>query len=921
MKKKLFKKLAILIAIIVILSSLSIGGGYIKTAKDREATNIIFPSNPLKSSDGIYYIGQNFFNSTGSNLNVTLFSLRNNTFTGDATNDGGITIINNKLGWNISKFNLNFTSIEADEKHVKFQTRIDGAESFKVKGVLNPNRSYATSFQVPNTCILKNISTFLQYPGGRTPAGNIATSSFNITIYNCTSNEPDSPIHNLSEDQIQIDLSSADLQQPASWYTSNFSDRILNISKTYNRTFFAVFHTIDYPDFGFYTPNTFMYYAEKQKSDAYNMNAYLKLGNLGNWNIIENKTGLLKVNLAPINTTPSANEINLTVFNTLLDENYYENTTFFEHKKNEFFIPITSSWFGEVRYDVAFEGNFQYNTFSSSKVRAIADEEVQWNLTLSTDKFETDSYNNSALFYYPDFWSYNTSYNGTLILDGSKVSITPDYVELLDISNNINWNVNFNHTNNIINTTLYSSESLTDWEEFTLGNTLNAYHNVNVSAQCNSSQGDILLYVYTDNQLDLELQQELTGGVHYFPIWSPRYNTSMNGNTTSVQLMIITNNGTMAGIVFKTINIELIKSSPALLLTDDGREAYLHGEFINVGAILTSGENPLAGEPVMFIIITEYANGVNAYALLEINTNNLGVATISFPVGEAKSVKTVVSYAGNLDFTSTAVSTSEAPVRSPTLQFFLDFLPLFIAILAAIIALITYLSVKRYKFKQNMKKWKKTTALFSDILKVDLILIIHKEVGVAIVKQNYTREDLDGDLISGFLQAISSFKYEIKKASGVATRESMILDYKDYKILLEDGKFIRFALVLNSEPSDNLKQAQFEFIGNFEARYYKHLKGFSGDITPFEDAEELVNKNFNMSIVLPHVVNRNPPPISINSFQENILSVAKTLEQDTGQIYISTLLNYLISAMPNEPKERIIASVFELEEKDLLKAV
>jgi hypothetical protein len=238
-----------------------------------------------------------------------------------------------------------------------------------------------------------------------------------------------------------------------------------------------------------------------------------------------------------------------------------------------------------------------------------------------------------------------------------------------------------------------------------------------------------------------------------------------------------------------------------------------------------------------------------------------------------------------------------------------------ILIIIGVMAIGTYVIVKRLMFKRNMKEWKRKTEIFSDVLAIDLILVIHKEIGVALLKQNFTTEEIDGDMISGFLQAITSFKYEIKdRNQEKAERESILLDYRDYKILLEDGEYIRCALVLNSEPSENLESSQQEFINDFETQYRNGLKNFTGELKAFKDAGDLIDEHFNMSFIKPHIVNENPPAISLNSFQERVLGVCKTIQADTEQFYISRVLEYLISAMPDEPKEKLIANIYDVKE-------
>jgi len=139
--------------------------------------------------------------------------------------------------------------------------------------------------------------------------------------------------------------------------------------------------------------------------------------------------------------------------------------------------------------------------------------------------------------------------------------------------------------------------------------------------------------------------------------------------------------------------------------------------------------------------------------------------------------------------------------------------------------------------------------------------------------------------------------------------ESVLLDYQDYKIILKNGELIKVALVLNSEPSKNLNDLHQEFIEQFEIKFGKYLKDFSGEISQFDRSIEIIDKIFR---------NKSPPHIKLSFFQRNVLSIAEILESDKTTFYISTMLNYLISAMPKVSKEQIIASIYDLREYGFL---
>ena len=145
-------------------------------------------------------------------------------------------------------------------------------------------------------------------------------------------------------------------------------------------------------------------------------------------------------------------------------------------------------------------------------------------------------------------------------------------------------------------------------------------------------------------------------------------------------------------------------------------------------------------------------------------------------------------------------------------------------------------------------------------------------------------------------------------------KESIILDYQDYKIILKEGGLIKVALVLNSELSKNLNDLHQEFIEQFEIKFFKYLEFFRGKMSQFDGSIEIIDEMFRTSIAKQHIVNKSPPNIKLSFFQKNVLSIADILESDKSSFFISTLLNYLISAMPKVSKEQIIANIFDLRE-------
>jgi hypothetical protein len=873
-----------------------------------------------------YDFGDDFFNGNGDSLNVSLYGNRNES-KALSIKEEDLIISNEKNGWNLSKFRLNFTEIYASDANIPYEIRNDGSEE-----IFNSNTAYANSFQIPNSCYIRNLSMFIQYPGGYFEFQGTANrynttkpSEFSIRIYNATLDNsriiPDKPMDNFEEDEIFFNLTEYPHAQPARWYQSNFTtNNILNISKTFNNTWFAVFEPIIFPSGGFFPiMNPYYYYAEEELGDNYKINL---LKNETSWGEIAGKNGMFKINYSPIDINPNPEEINISVFDNPVDANglYYHNS-FLENENDEFIISINSPWFGNVELNVSFEGEFRYDTKSVNVFRAIDGSDVLWNSTLEIREYNDKFYNNSANFYKPYFWNFSSVYKDGEIYEDVKNN--SEFVKLNNISNDT-WIITYNQKNNIISPNFTYSTNQIDWNDFSDKEFINATHYINISSTFNNSNGDALLHVYlgSSTEADLAIQEEITIQNHYFPLWRFKFNMSSNfENDTLAEIRLMTNNGTVAGIVSKSIRIILDKSQTDLRLISNLRQSYIYGDELVIEALLTTEQSPIVGDKINFKIIETYSGGITNQVILDDITDDEGVARISYSVKDnIQSIQISTSYNGTLDYEETEFSSGIIPVRSALEQFFIDFMPYLFILIGIVVGGATYYTIRKYKYKKNMEIWRKKTQLFANVLKIELILVIHKNSGSALIQRSFSDIPIDGNLISGFLQAVSSFKYEIKQESEKSKKESILLDYQDYNILLKDGEFIRIALILNSDPSKNLEKSLDEFIIDFENQAYSDLKQFKGNVAPFKEYfGELVDKHFEMSFIRPHVINENPPTITLSSFQERLLNVAKTLQQDNGQFYISQLLNYLLSAQPDEPKERFIANIYDLRQYGFIK--
>ncbi|MHA1786263.1 MAG: hypothetical protein ACTSVE_13810 [Candidatus Helarchaeota archaeon] len=136
---------------------------------------------------------------------------------------------------------------------------------------------------------------------------------------------------------------------------------------------------------------------------------------------------------------------------------------------------------------------------------------------------------------------------------------------------------------------------------------------------------------------------------------------------------------------------------------------------------------------------------------------------------------------------------------------------------------------KIYKNKVLMEKYYR----YFDSHNVQRMLIIDKNSGLRIGAKNYGSETpIDEDLVSGFIQAISSFGQEISKLD-TAVMEN--ISYKGFKILLESGKYVDICLLLNEHESPYMRNKIRRAKEEFETEYEKDLKEFMGNIRVFDN--------------------------------------------------------------------------------------
>ncbi len=248
---------------------------------------------------------------------------------------------------------------------------------------------------------------------------------------------------------------------------------------------------------------------------------------------------------------------------------------------------------------------------------------------------------------------------------------------------------------------------------------------------------------------------------------------------------------------------------------------------------------------------------------------------------------------------------------------------LIITALVIIVPLGSILSYRRYvllpKRRQKLAKYQAIADTFSDVANLNRLLVLHKDSGICVFDP-FAEESQDATLVAGFLQAISTFGHDLGDSPGLAedsedARTLRELQYEGFRILINDGKFVRVALVLSGVPSDQLRGRLETFTGVFENRYKGDFEHWEGRVDQFNSASDLVEEVFLISLRHPHsVASRKPRGAQFNSVESDIYKLSKELTKDREYIFLGQILSTYLAAAKTDKLEALM-SIYQLRMK------
>ncbi|MFX0005217.1 MAG: hypothetical protein ACFFAV_00680 [Candidatus Hermodarchaeota archaeon] len=257
------------------------------------------------------------------------------------------------------------------------------------------------------------------------------------------------------------------------------------------------------------------------------------------------------------------------------------------------------------------------------------------------------------------------------------------------------------------------------------------------------------------------------------------------------------------------------------------------------------------------------------------------------------------------------------PVDTITLEDLIPYLIMIgVAAVAIAISVGVYKGVVVPKKQEKIRVLTEVKTIFDDAINLEHILVLYKATGTCIYFKSFGSEQIDPELISGFISAISSFGKDL-----VSQEELNEISYGDKMLLLSDGKHIRVALVLGKKASLILRRNLMEFIHRFEKDYSDNLPNWRGQLNIFREAGIIVDDVLSTSIILPHEITFEYSPAKAlkKPQSQGVLKIAKNLMKDSERnfFFIATLLKQATDKTGKDTAE-IFMGIKELRDRRIL---
>jgi len=163
------------------------------------------------------------------------------------------------------------------------------------------------------------------------------------------------------------------------------------------------------------------------------------------------------------------------------------------------------------------------------------------------------------------------------------------------------------------------------------------------------------------------------------------------------------------------------------------------------------------------------------------------------------------------------------------------------------------------------------------------VLIIHKLSGTCLFSYACSALTFDPDLVSGFLQAISSFGTEVS-SQDTGLEE---IRYQGFVVALSEGELVRTAFICNQSPESTLRSSIKYFTIKFEDDYRLYLTNWTGDISVFKNTPRIIEEYFKVGSKVLFLIPKIPQATTIT--KEKVTEKLQALLKTKGRMTIDRL--------------------------------
>ncbi|MFX1575007.1 MAG: hypothetical protein ACFFB0_19895 [Promethearchaeota archaeon] len=266
------------------------------------------------------------------------------------------------------------------------------------------------------------------------------------------------------------------------------------------------------------------------------------------------------------------------------------------------------------------------------------------------------------------------------------------------------------------------------------------------------------------------------------------------------------------------------------------------------------------------------------------------------------------------------ITTPKPPPPEPTpsepINPFLIVLIVVASIGATIASFASYRVVKSIRTKRA-EEAQKIYDKCMDILNLDYLMVTDKKSGLSVYDRKFTGKEMNGTLISGFLQAIHQFGIELIKIEDQS--QTIKLEYANSIVIMTEFVNLRLILIMKESPSINFLYSLEDLAYDIYKEYGNFIDNFNGDIKPFKGMEGLLRKHLNISFIYPLklATKTSSENVKIKQDERAYIDKAVSYMKQTKKKYF-----YIASIIPeNTCSPKDIEHIMDLIEKNIFQPV